>query len=472
MNNSKEEQNIPDVEDIVEKEDNIIQKQVISLLKADKILEAMQILEEMHSSDSVKILENLSREERNSLFDVFPKSFYVEAIEWFSDFLIQELVNNKGVDFIATLIQENPDVDLTYFIVKDLDVDSREKILDEVSSYKRKITEKKFNYPKDSAGRLMQSDFVRVLGSWNVAQCINYIKELEKNLPHGKDDYFYDVFIVDDEGVAIGEVALSKLITSNENTNILEIKNENFRTIPTNLDQEEVALIFRNKGFISAGVVDSNGVLVGVISLDDVVDVIYQESQEDLLLMTGIQKGNVRYRTIFNAAQKRLRWLSFNFISAITIPFIVTAFSDTLSKHVILAALIQFVVALGGNTGMQSLAVTLRGITLKIITGSNIFKQIGKEFGIACVNGCLLGCVGILWGFFWGGHDNSLALGLIAFLAVFINVILGTTFGTLYPIILKRLRIDPAVASSVCVTTSTDTVGYFLVLLVATMILT
>jgi len=471
VNNLKEEQNILDGEDIAEKEENILQRQVANLIRQDKTLEAVKILEEMHSSDNVKILESLNQEERGKLFDIFPKSYYVEAIEWFPDYLIQELVDSKGVDFIAALIQENPDVDLTYFVVKDIDSDSKEKILDAVSSYKRKITEKKLNYPKDSAGRLMQSDVVRVLGSWNVSQCLNYIKELEKNLPHGKDDYFYDVFIVDEQGVAIGEVALSKLITSEDDINILEIRSGNFRTIPANLDQEDVALIFRNKGLISAGVVDNNGVLVGVISLDDVVDVIYQESQEDLLLMTGIQKGSVRYRTIFYAAQKRLRWLSFNFISALTIPFIVTAFSDTLSKHVILAALIQFVVALGGNAGMQSLAVTLRGLTLKIITKSNLLKQIGKEFGIAFVNGCLLGCVGILWGAFWGDYGNSIAIGTIAFLAVFINVILGTTFGTLYPIILKKLRIDPAVASSVCVTTSTDIVGYFLVLLVATMIL-
>ncbi|MDR0485048.1 MAG: magnesium transporter [Alphaproteobacteria bacterium] len=473
MNNLKEEKNIINEEDIVEKEENLLNDNVSSLLSQDKISEVVELISEIHSSDSVKVLENLSTEERYKILVSLPKSFYVEAIEWFSDYLIQELLDSRGIDFIVALIQENQDVDLTYFIVKDLDEKSKDQILDAVSSYKRKVTEKKFNYPKDSAGRLMQSSFVKVLDTWTVYQCINYIKEFEKNLPHGKDDYFYDIFIVDDKGVALGGVSLSKLITTDENTNIMEIKNDSFRTIHTHIDQEEVALIFRSKGFISAGVVDNNGVLVGIISLDNVLDVVYQESQEDLLLMAGIQAGSSKkYKTIFYASQKRLKWLSFNFISALTIPFIVTAFSDTLGKHVILAALIQFVVALGGNAGMQSLAITLRGITLKVINKSNIFKQIGKELGIAFLNGIILGSAGIVWGSFWGSYDNSIAIGIIAFLAVFINVILGATFGTLYPIILKRLHIDPAIASSVCITTSTDVVGYFLVLLVATLILT
>lgn len=471
----KEEQNIMQkdqhIQDI-EKED-ILQNDILLLIKQDSFENIIEKFNDLHPSDSIKILENIDIEQRRTLLNLFPKSFYIDIIEWLPDFLIQELINVKGIDFIVSIIQENKDIDLTYFIVKDLDEESKNKVLEAVSIYRRKATEKKFNYPKDSAGRLMQSSFVRVLETWNVSQCINYIKELEKNSPQDEDDYFYDVFIVDDKGVAKGVVSLAKLLTTKEDIKIDDIKNDNFKTIYTHLDQEEVALIFRNRGFVSAGVVDESGVLVGAITIDDIIDVIYQETQEDLLLMSGIQTESRRgrYRTIFNSAQRRLKWLSFNFIEALAIPFIVTIYGKVLSDHVIIAALIQFVVALGGNAGMQSLSVTLRGITLKLITKSNVYKQVGKEFSIAFLNGVILGTIGFIWGSFWGDGQSNITIGIIAFLAVFVNVILGTTFGTMYPIILKRLRIDPAVASSVCVTTSTDIVGFFLVLLIATLLL-
>lgn len=186
-----------------------------------------------------------------------------------------------------------------------------------------------------------------------------------------------------------------KRFSATPETKITSLLNRNFRTINANSDQEEVALIFRNRGFISAGVVDESGKLIGVINLDDVVDVIYQEAQEDLLLMSGVlDRPYQRYMKLFHAAQSRLRWLSFNFVEALIIPLIVTLFHGVLSKHVIIAALIQFVVALGGNAGMQSLSVTIRGLSLKAFSITNPWEQIRKELGIALMNGSLLGIVG------------------------------------------------------------------------------
>ncbi len=442
---------------------------VLDLISRGDLSEVSRLfIEDIHVSEVVNILESLDKDARNSLIEFLPEDFYKDTITWMPTFLVQEILDIKGLEFIVSLIQENKDTDFPYFIVKDLDNEDKHLILDAISLYKRKAVEKKLNYPKDSAGRLMQGIFISVLKDWKVAQCLNYINEIQKVSSFDISNT-YDVFITDDKGIAYGMVSLAKLCMSAKDSNIMDLKSDNFRAIDTNVDQEEVALLFRKRGFLSVAVINDAGFLVGSITIDDIIDVIYQETQEDLLLVSGVQNESLgRYKTIFYVSKSRLKWLSFNFIEALMIPLIVTVFSDILSTHVILAALIQFVVALGGNAGMQSLAVTLRGLTLKLITKTNVWSQIGKEISIACINGLILGLIGYLWGSFWG---EGMIIGLITFIAVFINILLGTFFGTLYPIALKKFGIDPAIASSVCVTTSTDIVGFFFVLLVATLML-
>lgn len=458
--------------DLVREEEvanDIIEDSIISAILENDFTKAESILNSYHISESVMLFKSLSSNYRDQLLLHFSDEYILKAIDWLPSSIIHDLIKIRGIIFITSLVTKIKSEDVAYRIIKNLTDKEKNTVLAAMLPNSSAAIRKKLSYPKESAGRLMYSNFVSVNKNWTVEEVLHYISMLRKNSSVALANILYDIFVVDDEDKLVGAVSLSKAVSVTPETKITSLLNRNFRTINANLDQEEVALIFRNRGFISAGVVDDSGKLIGVINLDDVVDVIYQEAQEDLLLMSGVlDRPYQRYMKLFHAAQSRLRWLSFNFVEALIIPLIVTLFHGVLSKHVIIAALIQFVVALGGNAGMQSLSVTIRGLSLKAFSITNPWEQISKELGIALINGSLLGIVGFAWGSLWG---NSVTIGLIAFAAVCINVILGVSFGTLFPIILKRLHIDPAIASSVCVTTATDIVGFFIVLLIATLAL-
>jgi magnesium transporter len=446
-----------------------LEEEIIELINTNKFDEVISILSKLHISEIVDLLEVLDVEKREIIFKLANKEFYLQALLWLPSYLIQEIIITKGLNFVIEIIKDIKDLDAPYIILKDLEDDERKQILDKLSIQTRRIIEKKLNYPKDSAGRLMQSYFISVLDTWSVGQVIHYLQEIKKTSNLYYPDNISEIFIVNDKGEAVGSLSLYNLFSTDNKQNILEIKNANFKTIHTTIDQEEVALIFRNRDFVTAGVVDDDNILVGLITIDDVVDVIYKEAEEDMLLLSGISKGaSGTYKKIFSNAQSRLKWLSFNLLEAITIPYIVILFDKTIKEHVIITALIQFVIALGGNAGAQSLSITIRGLALKLISPSNVYKQIRKELLIALINGFLIGLIGFAWGFFYG---NQYIFGVIAFMAVLINVLLGTIFGIMYPMLLKKIGVDPAIASAVCVTTSTDIVGFFLVLVIATSLL-
>lgn len=424
----------------------------------------------LHVSEIIDLSENLPKDKRLELFNLLPNNWYKQYIEWFPDYLIQEIINVKGLDFIISLIKESKDKDFSYHLIKDLDRDEKNQILYNLSSYNRKALETKLNYPKDSAGRLMESEYHIVLQSWNVSQCLHYLREMEKYNKHNtsKDYTLNDIYIIDDQGHPVGNFPLYKLLTASAEEKIVNLKSDNFITVTTTTDQEDVALLFKNRGFTTIGVVDENQKLVGIITSEDIIDVIYKEAEEDFRLASGAENMFIHYKGIFATSFARIRWLCFNIISALTIPFIVNSFGNVLTHYVMIAALIQFVVALGGNAGMQSLSVTIRGLALRTISLNNAFPQIGREFLIALINGTLLGVLGLVWGLFWG---HSYIISLIAFISVWINIIIGVTFGTLFPMILTKFKIDPAIASSICVTTSTDICGFFAVLVVSNLLL-
>jgi magnesium transporter len=445
------------------------QQQITEYVENENYESAVNIIINQPMTEAVSILEGLEHSIREPLINLLDANFFKESISWLPDYIVREIVDIKGLDFIITLIQSIKNDDIPYIIVKDLEDEEQEQILDSMSLYHRKAIEKKLTYPKDSAGRLMQSTFIAVLKDWTVAQAIIYIKELEKSNKDAIPSRWHNIFIIDDMGMAIGSISMSSLVLADSKKNILDIKDENFKTIPTNLDQEEVALVFRDRGLVVAGVVNEEGILVGAINIDDVVDVIYKEVEEDFLLASGVEgQANSSYKKIFSISKTRLKWLCVNFAQAMVIPIIVSRFSHTLEKHIIISALISFVVGLGGNAGLQTVSVTIRGLALKLISKANAFAQIRKELSVALINGLVLGLAGCVWGLFWG---DAHIIGLIAFLAVLINVMLGATLGSFVPLILKRLNIDPAVASSMFVTIFTDILGFFVVLLIATMLL-
>lgn len=448
---------------------NKMQQQALALLHSNDTAKLINLLNTMHPSELVFLLELVEDQDRTALLKTLDNNLLSNLLMWLPAYLIQEAINIKGLENIVEVIKQIKDIDAPYLILKDLEDEEKNEILNKLSVQAKRAVEKKLNYPKDSAGRLMQSYFVTVLESWTVANALQYLEELKKTTYGSNIVNLTEVFIINKQGKACGSVDLYTLITSNKASLVTEIKSPNFKTINTHLDQEEVALIFRSRDFVSAGVVDNNNILVGIITIDDVVDVIYKEVEEDLLLLNGVNKHyNNIYTSLFFKANARLKWLAFNFIEAITLPFIIAMFHTVIVKHVMVTSLIQFVVALGGNVGAQSLSVTIRGLALKIILPANAYKQISKELSIAVINGLILGAIGIVWGVIFG---ETWMFGVIAFMAVLINVVMGAFFGTVFPIMFKKFGIDPAIASAIFTTTFTDICGYFVVLLIASILL-
>ncbi len=438
-------------------------------VEQDNFKDAVEVLKDMHISEACNLLDRLISGPIREILVLLDIPFYITAMPWLTPDIIRLLPDTIGMEMIFEIVRGINNKDTIHYLVEVLDEEDAQLILDEISFYDRKILENILNYPEESAGRLMQTTVISVLDSWNVKQCLNYIKNIFQVSNFLNDNNISEVFIVNDKNQPVGVVSLSKIIIANENLQITTIKDENFKTIPTNMDQEEVAFLFKTRGFLSAPVVNDNNVLVGYISIESIIDVVYKESEEDLSLIAGTGSNKQGFiGNIFVSALTRSKWLSFNLIEAALIPFIVIYFDDVLTKYVILTALIQFVVALGGNTGMQSLSVTMRELTLKRISPSNATKHITRELLMAFINACMLGVIGLLWGIFWGG---GYMVAIVAFLAVFVNVILGVIFGTLYPMLFKSFKIDPAVASSVCVTTSNDVLGFFIVLYIAHILL-
>ncbi|MFL1780864.1 Magnesium transporter MgtE [Candidatus Hepatincolaceae symbiont of Richtersius coronifer] len=446
---------------------SLVKKNFFHAIKNYNFEEAINLILLLDKADTINLLEQMSEDKRKTILFLLDTAFFKEIIFWLPNYLVQETIDVKGVNFIVDLIHDIQNEDLPYFIVKDLEEKDRGVIVTALSEYKRKELEKKLKYPTDSAGRLMQSSFVSISHTWMVSQTILYLRELEEFNPAAFDN-LYDIFIVDDAGVAVGSVALAKLLISKYEDKIMDIKSENFKTIETELDQEEVALVFRDRGFVTAGVVDAEGVLMGIITIEDVVDVIYKEAEEDFALVKGGIKDSGMYRKIFHTAKLRIKWLGVNCIGIAAISTIIPFFSEVLSKYVVITALLQFVAALGGNAGLQTLSITIRNLSLKLLSPSNAWAQISKEFIIALITASALGVVGCIWGLIWG---HALIVAFIAFIAVWINILLGTLLGIIYPLLLKKLGIDPAISSSMCVTTSTDFGGFLIVLSVASLLL-
>ncbi len=445
---------------------NVLENQLIDFVENNKLTSAIDTLKKLHSSDSTLLLERLPQEIREIILDNLDIDFLKQIILWFPSYIIQDLISIKDTKFFIDFLNDLQNEDVSYLIIKHLEPQDKNYVLNAISIENKISIEKKLSYPKDSAGRLMHSSFVVAFENWSVDETLDYLKKNNNNINHHN---IYDIFIVNESKQVISSVSLKSLLLAKPNQNILQLQNIDFKCVNVILDQESVALLFRNKGLSSLAVVDDSNTILGVILVDDIIDVVYSESQEDFLLTSGV---NAHYHkkdnSLFHNAFLRLKWLFVNFIEALTIPFIVLLFKNTIEKYVIVAAIVQFVVALGGNSGGQSLSITIRALALNLISGNNVKSQIFKELSISFINGILLGIIGFAWGCFFG---HGIIIGIITFIAVWINIVMGSAFGTLFPMIFKKLNIDPAVASSICVTTATDICGFFLVLLIASFLL-
>jgi magnesium transporter len=358
------------------------------------------------------------------------------------------------------------DSDEAVQVLEDMDEDEREEILNEVPDEERGDIEIGLAYPEDSAGRRMQTDLVSVEKDWDVGKTIDYLRE-EEELP----EEFLDVFVVDEKGQPIGVISLSRILRSPRPTLMREICDETQVIVPAEMMQEEVALLFEKYDLTTAGVVDDAGKLLGMITVDDVMEVAREEFEEDVLRLGGVGEETVD-AGVWESSAKRFTWLLVNLGTAILASMVISMFDATLEQMVALAILMPIVASMGGNAGTQTMTITVRALATKELTTYNAFRTFRKELIVGFLNGCLFAILAGVITFFWFNElEISGLLGGIIAGAMIINLVVAGVAGVALPLFLNQLKVDPAVASGVFVTTITDVVGFFAFLGLASLVL-
>jgi len=335
--------------------------------------------------------------------------------------------------------------------LENLDEKKKNTVLDKLPPKDRFILLESLSYPEDSAARIMQREFTAIPSNWLVGQTIDYLRE-NKDLP----EEFLEIFIVDNEFKPIGTVPSSKVLRTSRDSKMISIMNESQLSIPVDMDREEVGHLFENYNLNSACVVDKNNKLVGMITSDDVLTVLKEEAEEDALRLAGVGDEQIT-DGVFKKTKRRFNWLLLNLITAIIASVVIGFFKEDIEKVVALAVLMPIVASMGGNAGMQTLAVTIRTIATNQLTKNNFTQNVIKEFAIGVLNGCIFAILSAVVVQLW---FNDITLSLIISISMVLNMIVAGLFGILVPITLKKINIDPAIASSVFVTTITDVIGF------------
>jgi magnesium transporter len=416
--------------------------------------EVRALVSELHEADLADLIESLARDARQLLIEILGAGLEADVLPHLDVGVREEVIDQLGPQRLARLLSRL-DSDDAVEVFSDLDEEFQHRILSALPRAYRQILEEGLSYPEDSAGRLMQREVVVVPSAWTLGETIDYMRAAE-DLP----DDFYDLYIVDPRHHPIGFIPLSRALRTRRPVRLTEIMETDMKVVPLAMDQEEVAYLFRQYGLVSAPVVDEAGRLVGVITVDDVVDIVSEELEEDIMKLAGVQETDV-YSALLDTAKSRFPWLVVNLVTAIFASVVIGVFEVTIGQMVALAVLMPIVASMGGNAGTQTLTVAVRAIAVKDLTDANAARFVGKELVVGAVNGVLFAVLTGLVAWLW---FSSPGIGVIIAAAMIVNMIVAGLAGTLVPLSLERMGIDPAVASSVFVTTVTDVVGFFVFL--------
>jgi len=405
---------------------------------------------EMHPADTADIIEHLGENDREKLiklnnFKIEPEVF-IELNESIQSEIIKYLSTNTVVSILKNLESDN-----AIKILENLDEKNKDVVLNSLPPKDRFILQESLSYPEDTAARLMQREFTAIPSNWSVGQTIDYLRE-NKDLP----EEFLEIFIVDNEFKPIGTVPSSKVLTTPRDTKMQSIMLETQLSIPVDMDQEEVGHLFENYNLNSACVVDKSNKLVGMITSDDVLTVLKEEAEEDALRLAGVGDEEIT-DGVLKKTKRRFNWLLLNLFTAFLATWVISLFGATIEQMIALAFLMPIVASMGGNAGMQTLAVTIRTLATNELTKNNFIQTVSKEFSIGILNGIIFAIISALIVQLW---FKDVKLSLIISISMVLNMIVAGLFGILVPVALKRMKIDPAIASSVFVTTITDVIGF------------
>ncbi len=415
----------------------------------------------LHPRDLADVIELLSPEHRVALIQALGAAFDYEVLSEIDESVRDQLSEALPNELLVKAVTEL-DTDDAAYLIENLEEQDREEILSQLPRGERAALERQLEYPEDSAGRLMQSEFVAVAPYWTVGQVIAHARESD-DLP----DQFSEIFVVDPAFRVLGAVDLSRLLRTKRDVPISEIMETDLDVVLATADQEEVARQFERYGLITAPVVDENHKLVGVITVDDVVEVIQDEADEDMKALGGVGDESIG-DSVASTARSRVPWLIVNLGTAVLGSFVIQMFDATIEQMVALAVLMPIVASIGGNAGTQTMTVTVRALATNKLSSANALRIISRETLVGLLNGLILSMIMALFVFLWFG---STKLGAVIGAAMVVNLLAAALAGILIPLALNRLKLDPAPASGVFVSMITDCVGFFAFLGLASLIL-
>jgi len=396
------------------------------------------ILEKLPDEYVALLLDYAEDDEKFNLLSLFSKNRQAQ--------IISEMSSDELVDLLGTL-----------------DEDEQNEIITNMNTEEVEEVKALLSYDPESAGGIMATEFISIKETDTVNETINYLRTMA---PDSETPYY--IYVVDDLDVLKGVVPLRQIIVSTPDTLIKDIMIENIISAPVDMDQEEVSHIFEKYGFMAIPVVDHNGEILGIITVDDVMEIMKEEYTEDMFRLAGLDEEEKVAGTVIGAIKSRLPWLLVNLVTATLAAKTVSLFENAIAQIVALATFMPMVAGMGGNAGSQTLTLIIRGIAIGEISYENQAGILKKEIAIGIINGLCLGLVVGVLGYFWVG---SLAFGFVIGTAMLLNLIVATISGYLVPILLKKVGIDPALASAVFVTTVTDVLGFFFFLGLATIMI-
>lgn len=430
-------------------------------LEAGDTKRVQETIEPMHAADVADLIANLDSPLLDKFVEVIDKPIDPEILTHLEDQDKEKFLKLVDPGDIAEALA-SLDSDDAIHVLEDLDKQELRAILRAIPAKNRAMLEEGLSYPEGSAGRLMQREIVCVPTFWTIQETLDFIRE-SPELP----ETFYEVYVVDPKHHPIGLVSLDVLLRNDPTSPIADVMNTILNTIPMSMGQDEVARIFQHYALVSAPVISPNGRIVGMITVDDIVNVIEEEVEQDIMHLAGVSESDF-HEPVFQTAYARSRWLIVTLINTLIAASVISQFQKSIEEKVALSFLMVIVAAMGGNAGMQTVTVTVRALATKELEYAHKATAIAKEFFVACITSLvfavILGSVAAFWLKDW-------YVGVVLGLALICNMLWAGFAGTGLPILVQRLGLDPAISAGPLLTTTTDVLGYAIFLGLATYLL-
>jgi len=432
------------------------------LISRNREFDIIDLFSDMHPADIADLIDELEEEDRLHLFSLLDVDKASDVILELSDTSREQLIEDLSNEKLTNIIEEM-DSDDKADIIAELSDDQAKAVLEAIEPEESQEVQELLKYADDTAGGIMQSELVSVRKDATINDAFQAVADAKDEIEN-----IHNIFVVDEDNKLVGTVPLQRIITMKRFAPILDVIDEDIPSVPNDMDQEEVARLFKKYDLVSIGVVDNQQRLLGRITIDDVVDAIQEETSEDIYRIAGLGEDDTVFNNTTESVKKRLPWLYLNLITALASVLVIGFFEETIKLMVALVFFMPVVAGLGGNAGSQTLTLIVRGMALGEITFENAKRALFRQIAVGIANGVAVGIVIGIIAYFWKGIP---ILGMILGLAMIISIFTGTLVGALIPLALKRLKLDPALGSHIFLTAFTDAFGFLTFLGLATIFL-